>query len=126
MEILLEVLAAALVAIIGVASRYFIAWVQAKTAEIKINTENDSVDKYLDILERTITSCTLATTQTYVEALKKEGRFTPEAQKAAFASTFDAIMLILTDEAKDALRTVFTDLEGYISNRIEAEVNINK
>ena len=39
------------------------------------------MDKYLSMLTETITSCVIATNQTYVEALKKEGKFDLEAQK---------------------------------------------
>lgn len=124
--ILLQIIEVCVIPLLGLATAYFIKWVNAKNQEIKNKTKNDEVDKYLDVLERTITSCVLATTQTYVEALKKENAFTAEAQKQAFATTYESIMTILSDEAKTVLSLAFTDLEGYITNRIEAEVQINK
>ena len=124
--ILLQIIEVCVIPLLGLATAYFIKWVNAKNQEIKNKTKNDEVDKYLDVLERTITSCVLATTQTYVEALKKENAFTAEAQKQAFATTYESIMTILSDEAKMVLSLAFTDLEGYITNRIEAEVQINK
>jgi hypothetical protein len=58
--------------------------------------------------------------------LKKENAFTAEAQKEAFNQTFNAIMAVLTDEAKEYLTTIYGDLTTYIANKIEAEVKINK
>jgi len=126
MEILLQIAEVCIIPLLGLATTYFIKWVNTKTQEAKDKTENDKVDKYLDLLERTISSCVLATQQTYVDALKKDNAFTLEAQRAAFATTYEAIMLILTDDAKEALELAFGDLQGYISNRIEAEVLLNK
>ena len=40
--------------------------------------------------------------------------------------TYDAVMAILTDDAKVYLSNVFGDLETYITKLIEAEVNVNK
>ena len=124
--IILQILEVCILPLLGLATTYFIKWVNLKTQEVKQKTENDKADKYLDLLERTISSCVLATTQTYVEALKKANAFTEEAQKQAFEATYESIMSILTEDAKEALSMLFTDLDGYITNRIEAEVQLNK
>ena len=80
MPILLQqILEVCIIPLLGLATTYFIKWVNAKNVEIKEKTKNDKIDKYLDVLERTISSCVLATTQTYVENLKKENAFTEEA-----------------------------------------------
>ena len=78
------------------------------------------------MLADTISACVIATNQTYVEALKKENAFTKEAQQEAFQLTFDAVMAVLTDDAKDYLVNIYGDLTAYITTKIEAEVNSNK
>ena len=78
------------------------------------------------MLDNTITNAVLTTTQTYVEALKKEGIFNEEAQKQAFQKTYDAVMKMLTEEAKKYITASVGDLETYITNKIEAEVKITK
>ena len=78
------------------------------------------------MLTDTISACVIATNQTYVEALKKENAFTKEAQQQAFDMTFNAVMDVLTDDAKEYLTHIYGDLTAYISNKIEAEVQINK
>ena len=83
-------------------------------------------DKYIAMVTDTISACVIATNQTYVEALKKQNAFTAEAQKEAFQLTYNAVMAILTDDAKDYLAEIYGDVAAYITNKIEAEVNISK
>ena len=58
--------------------------------------------------------------------LKDKNAFDGEAQKEAFKKTSDAVMLILSQEAKDYLSTIYGDLNQYIITQIEASVNENK
>ena len=97
-----------------------------KSTEITNKVDNDMADKYIAMLADTISACVIATNQTYVEALKKNNAFTAEAQKEAFNLTYNAVMAVLTDEAKQYLTAIYGDLTAYITNKIEAEVNISK
>jgi hypothetical protein len=108
------------------ASGYLVSWIHAKKEELKLKTKNETTNKYIDMLDRTISECVVATTQTYVDALKKEGRFDGEAQKVAFQKTFDAVMDILTDDAKEYLGEAVKDLNACITNKIEANVKYSK
>ena len=108
------------------ASGYFVSWIHAKKEELKLKTKNETTNKYIDMLDRTISECVVATTQTYVDALKKEGKFDGEAQKVAFQKTFDAVIGILTDDAKEYLGEAVSDLNAYITNKIEANVKYSK
>jgi hypothetical protein len=83
-------------------------------------------DKYFKMLETTVTNTVLATTQTYVEALKKENAFDKEAQEKAFNMTYETVMKVLTDEAKRYLEAAVGDLELYTKNLIEATVKLTK
>ena len=78
------------------------------------------------MLADTINNCVIATNQTYVEALKKAGAFDMEAQKTAFNMTKNAVLAILSDEAKRYLTNAVGDLNEYITQQIEAAVNVNK
>lgn len=88
--------------------------------------DNEVANKYMDMLTNTITECVLATNQTYVEALKQQNKFDLEAQKIAFDKTSEAVMAILTEDAKKYLESAVGDLELFIRQKIEAEVNLNK
>ena len=78
--------------------------------------DNELAKKYISLLSSTITNCVIATNQTYVETLKKQGKFDAEAQKEAFNMTLNAVMALLTDEAKQYLSEIYGDLNTYITN----------
>ena len=111
---------------ISAAAIYFITWINAKKQELIKKTKNETEAKYVEMLDKTITECVLATSQTYVKALKEEGKFDEAAQKEAFQKTFDAVMAILTDEAQTYLSEVTKDLSVYITNKIEATIKATK
>lgn len=126
MNILEQIFNVVLIPLMGVATTALIIFITTKTKELKKKYDNELFSKYADMLEQTIISCVIATNQTYVEALKKEGRFDAEAQQIAFDKTFSAVITILSDDAYDYLSEAIGDLEEYITNRIEAEVNTCK
>ena len=115
-----------LIPIIGILSGFLIKFLKTKEKEIKDRLDNETAEKYVSMLNDTIIACVSATTQTYVEALKKENAFTEEAQKEAFNRTYDAVMAVLTEDAKKYLSAVYGDLETYLTNKIEAEVKAQK
>lgn len=78
------------------------------------------------MLNRTIQQTVIATNQTYVESLKAQGKFDAEAQKIAFQMTYDAVIKTLGNEAQQYLSEAVGDLNDYIKNAIEAQVNVNK
>lgn len=125
-NILTQIFELILFPLLIIGSTYLIYFLSVKTKEIKDKTDNDTLDKYLDMLNNTITQCVIATTQTYVSSLKQQGKFDAEAQKIAFQKTYDNVMSILTAESKYYLQTALGDLEAYINNKIEAEVALNK
>ena len=126
LPLLYQVLEVCVIPLLGILTAYFVKWVNAKSAEIQNKVENDTADKYIAMLDDTICACVIATTQTYVDALKKDNAFTKEAQREAFNLTYNAVMSVLTDEAKKYLTSIYGDLTAYITNKIEAEVQINK
>lgn len=126
LPLLYQILEVCVIPLLGILTAYFVKWVNAKSTEIQNNVNNDMADKYIAMLDDTICACVIATTQTYVDALKKENAFTKKAQKEAFDLTFNAVMSVLTDDAKKYLAEIYGDLTTYITNKIEAEVSLNK
>lgn len=102
------------------------SYINKKIDEGKEKSDSDLTDKYLTMLQDTIEDAVLATTQTYVEALKNKNMFDEEAQKQAFKMTYDAIMKVLTDDAKKYIESAVGDLETYITNKIESTVKLSK
>ena len=115
-----------LIPLLGVLATFFVKWVNAKSAEIAVSTDDVLMNKYLSMLTTTITDCVIATNQTYVDALKAEGKFDTEAQKKAFSLTCNAVLSILTEDAKEYLSESLGDLESYITSKIESQVKLQK
>ena len=126
MEMLAEIFEVCIIPLLGVLTAYFIKFINAKAAEIGTKVENETQKKYLEMLNSTITDCVIATTQTYVDSLKKQGTFDAEAQKVAFTMTYESVVKLLTDEATEYLNEAVGDLQLYITQKIEAEVNVSK
>lgn len=126
LPLLYEILQVCVIPLLGVLTAFIVKYINMKSVEIQANVDNDMADKYIAMVADTVSACVIATNQTYVEALKKENAFTAEAQKEAFNLTYNAVMAILTDEAKEYLAEIYGDVAAYITNKIEAEVNISK
>lgn len=112
--------------VLSIAGIYLTYLISVKIKELKQKTKDETAKKYLDMLNETISNAVLATTQTYVESLKKQGKFDAEAQKAAFKQTYDAVMKVLTDDAVKYITETVGDLETYVTNKIEADVKLCK
>lgn len=126
LELLYKIAEVCLIPLLGVLTAFFIKWLKAKEAELLVKVENDTADKYISMVAQTITDCVIATNQTYVETLKKQGSFDTEAQKIAFQKTLDAVIAVLSDDAKAYLSELYGDATAYLTTRIEAEVNLQK
>ena len=126
MELLTQIMEVVIFPLLGILTAYAVKIINAKMEQISSNRKNELEKKYLNMLSSTITECVMATTQTYVDSLKKQGAFTAEAQKNAFDQTYNAVMTILSEEAKEYLNEAVGDLNLYITQKIEAEVNLNK
>lgn len=105
---------------------YAVKWINAKANNLKANTENEYAQKYIDMLNDTITSTVIAINQTYVDALKDKNAFDKEAQEEAFKRVFDMVQATLTEEANKYLNEAIDDLNLYITIKIEEAVKENK
>ena len=126
MELVAQIFEVCIIPLLGVLTAFFVKWVNVKSAEIADTRKNEIEKKYINMLNNTISDCVIATTQTYVDALKKQGAFDAEAQKVAFTMTYEAVVKLLTDEATEYLNEAVGDLNLYITQKIESEVNLNK
>ena len=126
LAILYKIFEVCVIPLLGVLTVYIVKFIQKKTQELNSKNENELMNKYLTMLSNTIIDCVIATNQTYVESLKKQGKFDLEAQKVAFEMTYNAVIKVLSNDAKTYLSNIYGDLNKYITNMIEAEVNKNK
>lgn len=126
LPLLYQILEVCVIPLLGILTAYFVKYINVKSLEIQHKVDNDNADKYIAMVADTISACVIATNQTYVDALKKQNAFTAEAQKEAFNLTYNAVMNILTEDAKKYLTEIYGDVTTYITNKIEAEVNLSK
>lgn len=124
--LLQEIFFTCLLPLIGILCSYGIAFMQKKVKEMQANAQNELFNKYSDMLMGIVETCVIATNQTYVDELKEQGRFGPEEHDIAYHKTFDAIKSLLTEEMQKVLTEVYTDLDFYISQLIQEQVNVIK
>ena len=125
-ELIKQIFEVCLFPLLGVLTTFLILFINKKSQELKAQTDNELYHKYIDMLEETVINCVIATNQTYVDSLKKQGKFDLEAQKEAFNRTYSQVMLILADDAKIYLESAVGDLNVYITNMIETQVKLNR
>ena len=126
MEILQEIFELCVIPLLGILTTYLVKLIRKKNKELDEKVSNNISKKYIDMLADTITDCVISTNQTYVDALKEANAFDKEAQKKAFELTYNKIMNVLTEDAKEYLTTIYGDLEIYITTKIESEVKLYK
>ena len=125
-EIIAQLFDLVIIPLLAALTVYAVKWINAQANNLKTKTDNDVLDKYLEMLANTVSKCVIATNQTYVESLKKEGKFDAEAQRVAFEKTYTAVMEIISIDMIDYLTEFVGDFETFLMQSIEAEVNANK
>ena len=126
MIILQQVFELCIIPLLGIITFYIVQFIKTKTEELNSNNSNELLSKYIEMLSNTICECVIATNQTYVDSLKNKDAFSKEAQKEAFELTYNAVLDILSDDAKDYIAEAFGDAETYLTTLIEEAVNKNK
>lgn len=125
-ELISNIFQVCLLPLLGILTKYLVAFIAMKSEEMKQKTDNEIAQKYLQMATDTITACVIATNQTYVESLKAQGKFDKEAQEVAFNKTLEAVLALMNDEVKEYITEVFGDLNTYLTTQIEAAVNGTK
>lgn len=64
--------------------------------------------------------------QTYVDSLKKQDKFTAEAQKEAFELAKKRAIELMNQHTQDAIIHIYGNLDTYIDTMIESIINQNK
>lgn len=125
-EIVIQIIQVCVILLLGILTKYLVDYLTAKRNEINSKIDNETAQKYTNMIYQTVVDCVIATNQTYVDSLKKSGSFDEAAQKEAFNRTMNAIMTILSDDAKEYITEATGDLNTYLTQLIEAEVNKRK
>lgn len=125
-ELLSDLLIAVITAAVPVLTSFAVVFIRKAAANAAANTEDTKVQGYVTEIGIAVSDAVAATSQTYVDALKKNGEFTVEAQKQAAQMALAACIASLTPAAKGFIEQAYGDLSGYLANKIEAEVRSQK
>lgn len=93
---------------------------------LKARVHNTKVQQYIDRAQEYLTSAVAMTNQTFVDQLKKDGRFDEENQAAAFQITMDTWLDMLSDDMKDVIVEEVGNFEVWAEAQLEARVVLLK
>jgi ABC-type multidrug transport system fused ATPase/permease subunit len=118
-----------LIAALAIAVFSFAVRKAAKSFAKKYNVsaEFEEMNNLEDYIKRVVFSCVQSTNQTFVDSLKKNGKFDSEKQKEAFELTYNAVYTIVEGSVKTLLMT--DDLKAvqtYLTTLIEETVKMCK
>ena len=117
--LVITIAAPILVALIG-----FVVYFLCK--KLSAQTDNEFVDSVLKEIRQRVHNAVIYVNQTYVDALKKEGKFDLEAQKKAFQTAYNTIIETLSAEALSYIESISGETNKLLEVLIEDEVWSNK
>lgn len=125
-NLLMELLYVVLIGAIPIVSKYLIQQIEAKKNEILKNDKakdfQNSIDGAMNLVEKVVDYVS----QTYVDALKKEGKFDATAQQNAYNKAVEALEKLMDDDMKHVLINVYGDLSTWMKVAIEYYIKSNK
>lgn len=125
-EFLFTLLQAVATAAIPVCAAFLVQFLRKKSEQIGAQIDNMELKELLDEVMDAVSTAVTYTSQTYVDALKKEGIFDVEAQKTALETSLKMAISLLSESARSALATIYGNLDDYLVSKIEAEVRNQK
>ena len=123
---IIELLQAIATAAIPVCAAYLVQYLRRKSEQIIAQTDNMTIKAFLVEATDAVSTAVTYTSQTFVDALKKEGKFDKDKQQEALKKSLDKAISLLSESAKNALTDIYGNLEAYLTSKIEAEVRSQK
>jgi hypothetical protein len=125
-EILTTLVQVVIIPAIPVVATYLVKYLKAKADQTTTKINNELVRTYLQEATDAVLQAVTYTAQTYVDTLKKQGKFDKEAQQKAFNTAKDIALKLLTDEAKQMIEDLYGDLMLWLETKIEQTVKEQK
>lgn len=128
-EMIQYILYIVLTAILPVAAKYTVNFIQARIRESAFieeaaKTEARSIlikDALSDVMD-----AVLYVNQTFVDTLKARGEFTQSAWEEAKQKAYNAALLSVSEESKKAVASVYGSFDNWLQLKIEASVQTAK
>ena len=125
-EILTTLVQVVVIPAIPVLVTYLVKYLKAKAEQTTTRINNELIRTYLQEATDAVLQAVTYTAQTYVDTLKKQGKFDKEAQQTAFNTAKDIALKLLTDEAKQMIEDLYGDLMLWLDTKIEQTVKEQK
>lgn len=125
-EALTTTLEVVVTTVIPLLAMFLIIFLKKKSAQVSAQTENEIAKAYIEEITNAVTTAVTATSQTYVDSLKKGGVFDKEAQLAALQKSKDTALAILSPAAAEFIARVYGDINTYLTAKIEETVRTQK
>ena len=122
MEFIKDILYILITAAVPVLTTYVCKFLYAKWTESKVNIENEKVSTTLDNVVNMVLDVVESVNQTFVDELKKNGKFTEEAAAEAFNKSKETALAMLSVESAEIITQVYGDVSIYLDTLIEATV----
>ena len=119
MEFLQNLVYVIITAAVPVITTFVCKYLQALYEEHKNKIKNEKAQVVLGQVVDMIGAAVETTTNTYVKNLKASEMFDADAQKEAFRMTYETIKGQLTDEAKDIISNTYSDVDLFLTTKIE-------
>jgi len=98
------------------------AFLRAKASEIKDQHARELVEQAIGMVEQAV----LYVMQTYVDSLKKAGKFDREAQFDALAKAKEKAHALISDDMVNAIESGYGAFDTWLDTRIEQTVRETK
>ena len=99
------------------------------TGKVAKNAAESAPSKYSGIiyaLENIVNKAVITTNQTFVNELKKQGKFDKEAMEEAYRRTYESIVASLSQSFFEYVDKETIDIDALLKNMIETSVDWNK
>ena len=99
------------------------------TSKVAKDAARLAPSKYSEIiygLENIVSKAVITTNQTFVNELKKQGKFDKEAMQEAYRRTYESIIASLSQSFFEYIDEEAVDIDALLKNMIETSVNWNK
>lgn len=116
---LLETLVVTLVAIL---TKYMIPAIKSMIDRNLSAIENEKIEATLKHVNDILFDITAETTQTFVDNMKKEGKWDEQSKKEAYEQTRQKALLMISTEAKELIGELYTDFDTWLQTQIESSV----
>lgn len=110
---------AVVIPVISLLGAKLVSWLSTKI-------KNEKVNKMIKTATEIVVSVVKTVFQTYVDALKKEGKFDKESQILALTKAKDIALSQMTEDVKEFIQTNYGELDLWLTTQIEATINTLK